>query len=87
MASNDEGTVRITMRLPVETKDELYSMCNALGLQPWNVFPVALIVGVRTLVQNYSLDQSSEMWNAIKAAGLSVNRVPQIVSDVSDSSD
>jgi hypothetical protein len=87
MVSDNDGTVRITMRLPVETKDELYKMCAAAGLRPSNVFAVALMVGMRTLVQDLSLQETSEMWDAINAARSAVNRRPRIGSPSSDSDD
>ena len=59
-------SVRLTIRVSPEVRDELYKMCDAVGIKPSFVFPVALMVGMRTLVQDYSLDTTTELWNAAK---------------------
>ena len=65
MASDDDSTVRITMRIPIETKDELYEMCERFGVRPTNVFPVALMIGMRTLAQSFSLAETRELWDEL----------------------
>jgi hypothetical protein len=70
-----DDLIRVTMRLPVETRDEIYNMCDVVGIKPTFLMPVALLVGMRTLVQTLSLDQTVEMWKAVEATELETNQL------------
>jgi hypothetical protein len=79
--------IRLTMRLSPETKDELYKMCDLVGVKPTFLLPIALLVGMRTLVKTLSLEDTVEMWKAAKDAGLEPNHLLQALSKISDSDD
>jgi hypothetical protein len=64
----EESTIRITLRLPIDTKDELYEMCTRFGLRPGNVFPTALMIGMRVLGRSFSLAETRELWDSLTAA-------------------
>jgi hypothetical protein len=67
MTDDDSSpSLRLTIRVSAETRDELYKMCHAVGVKPSFCFSVALMVGMRTLVKDYSLDTTTELWAAAK---------------------
>jgi hypothetical protein len=70
-----DDLIRVTMRLPVETRDEIYNMCDVVGIKPTFLMPVALLVGMRSLVQTLSLDETVEMWKAVEATELETNQL------------